>query len=84
MKTYVEKTLIKMREKALDMGLELPCDIYYNDWGVKRKEQFVVKLGGRHSCSGINAHFRSDSIRKSLKMALNWLKDYERDHLQGD
>ena len=68
MKTYIERKLIEMRR----IRPLLSVDIYYDDLRVHRKEQFVVKI---HDGMGINKHFRSDHIRKSLKMALKWLKE---------
>jgi len=67
MKTYIERKLIEMRR----ISPLLSVDIYYDDLRVRRKEQFVVKI---HDLTGINEHFRSNHIRKSLKMALAFLK----------
>ena len=67
MKTYIERKLIEMRR----IRPMLSVDIYYDDLRVRRKEQFVVKI---HDGTGINEHFRSNHIRKSLKMALAFLK----------
>ena len=66
MKTYIERKLIEMRR----LRPLLSVDIYYNQYGESRNEQFVVKL---HE-PGLEKHFRSNYIRKSLKMALKWLK----------
>lgn len=68
MKTYIERKLIEM----LQMVPLLSVDIYYDDLRVGRKQQFVVKL---HDGQGIDGHFRSNHIRKSLKKALKWLKE---------
>lgn len=66
MKTYIERKLIEMRR----MRPHLSVDIYYDNFREYRKEQFVVKL---HDPFGLNEHFRSNHIRKSLKMALGYL-----------
>lgn len=66
MKTNIERKLIEMRR----MRPHLSVDIYYDDLAQIRKEQFVVKL---HDPFGLNEHFRSNHIRKSLKMALWYL-----------
>lgn len=66
MKTYIERKLMEMRR----MRPHLSVDIYYDDLAQLRKEQFVVKL---HDPFGLNEHFRSNHIRKSLKMALGYL-----------
>ncbi len=85
MKTYVEKTLIKIQEWAHNADLLLDCDVYY-DTKADGRGVFVVKLDLDTPFEGVEGikFFESGSIRKSLKMALNWLEDYERDHLQGD
>lgn len=67
MRTYIERLLKKIKEIGFEKRLVLSVDIYYDDL----KEQFVVKL---HDSHGLNEHFRSNHIRKSLKMALKWLK----------
>lgn len=67
MRTYIERLLKKIKEIGLEKRLVLSVDIYYDDL----KEQFVVKLHDPH----LNEHFRSNHIRKSLKMALKWLKN---------
>lgn len=68
MKTYIERKLIEMRR----IRPLLSVDIYYDDLPILlRKERFVVKI---HDGTGINEHFRSNHIRKSLKMALAFLK----------
>ena len=66
MKTYIERKLIEMRR----IDPILSVDIYYNDGGEPRDEQFVVRCHDHQ----IDKHFRSNHIRKSLKMALEWLK----------
>jgi len=66
MRTYIERSLKKIKEIGLEKRLVLSVDIYYDDL----KERFVVKL---HDPYGLNEHFRSNHIRKSLKMALKWL-----------
>lgn len=71
MKTYIERKLIEMRR----IRPLLSVDIYYDDLREHRKEQFVVKI---HDGIGINEHFRSNHVRKSLKMALKWLKENHR------
>ena len=67
MKTYIERKLIEMRR----IRPLLSVDIYYDDLTPLLKERFVVKINDR---MGINEHFRSNHIRKSLKMALAFLK----------
>ena len=68
MNTFVEKMLIKIRKHSP----YLSCDIYYDNLAVLRNEQFVVKL---HSpITKEQYHFRSNRIRKSLKMAWKYLK----------
>ena len=67
MKTYIERKLIEMRK----ISPMLSVDIYYDNFGEDRNEQFVVKL---HDPFDISEHFRSDHIRTSLKMALEYLK----------
>ena len=62
MKTHIEKTLERIHHSFPHMS----CDIYHDSL----KEQFVVKL----QSLGITQHFRSDHIRKSLRMATEWLK----------
>lgn len=64
MKTYIERKLIELREEYPFLSV----DIYYDDI----RKQFVVKL---HDHISICEHFRSNHIRKSLKMALKWLKN---------
>lgn len=72
MKTYIERTLERIMQISYEKCLWLSTDIYYNDLAVERKEQFVVKV---HSgITDINQHFRSNHIRKSLKMALDYVK----------
>jgi hypothetical protein len=66
MRTYIERSLKKIKEIGIEKRLVLSVDIYYDDL----KERFVVKL---HDPYGLNEHFRSNHIRKSLKMALKWL-----------
>ena len=66
MKTYIEKTLVEMRQ----LSPLLSVDIYYND--LPCDGEFVVWV---HDPFGTNEHFRSNHIRKSLKMALKWLKE---------
>lgn len=85
MKTYVEKALIKIEEWACKIDTLLECDVYYTTKADGRGV-FVVKLELDTPFEGVEGikFFESDSFRKSLKMALNWLEDYERDHLQGD
>lgn len=67
MRTSIERKLVKMRR----IRPLLSVDIYYDDLREHRKEQFVVKI---HDGIGINEHFRSNHIRKSLKMALAYIK----------
>lgn len=67
MKTYIERNLIEMRR----IRPLLSVDIYYDDLTPLLKERFVVKL---HEPYGLNEHFRSNHIRKSIKMALAFLK----------
>lgn len=68
MKTHIERKLIEMR----GLSPHLSVDIYYDDLAELCNQQFVVKL---HDPYGMNEHFRSNHIRKSLKMALKWLKN---------
>ena len=70
MKTYIERKLEQIRKIGHEKGVVLSCDIYYDDLREHREEQFVVRV---HDIS-IDEHFRSNHIRKSLKMALKWLK----------
>lgn len=73
MKTHIERTLERIKQISDEKFLWLSCDIYYNDLAVDRGEQFVVKV---HSgITDINLHFRSNHIRKSLKMAVKAVKD---------
>lgn len=65
MKTYIERKLVEMRRRRPHLSV----DIYYDNLREHRGEQFVVRL---HDIS-IDEHFRSNHIRKSLKMALKWL-----------
>lgn len=67
MRTYIERSLKKIKEIGIEKRLVLSVDIYYDDL----KERFVVNL---HDPYGLNEHFRSNHVRKSLKMALKWLK----------
>lgn len=67
MKTYIERKLIQMRR----IRPLLSVDIYYDDLTPLLKERFVVNL---HDPYGLNEHFRSNHIRKSIKMALGFLK----------
>lgn len=71
MNTYIERKLKRIKMIGLMRGYVLSCDIYYNDLA-DPSEQFVVKLrsGGKR----INEHFRSNHIRKSLRMAEQWLR----------
>lgn len=71
MKTYIERKLEQIRKISHEKRVGLSCDIYYNEWGEAKSEQFVVKLHG----PSIVKHFRTNHIRKSLKMALKWLKN---------
>lgn len=71
MKTYIERKLEQIRKIGHEKRAVLSCDIYYDDLREHRGEQFVVRL---HDIS-IDEHFRSNHIRKSLKMALKWLKN---------
>lgn len=70
MKTYIERKLEQIRRIGLEKRFLLSCDIYYNEYGERKNEQFVVRL---HDVK-LDEHFRSNHIRKSLKMALKWLK----------
>lgn len=72
MKTYIERTLEKIRGISEQKNLWLSCDIYFNNLAVDRGEQFVVKL--HSSITNINEHFRSNHIRKSLKAAYEFVK----------
>lgn len=67
MKTYIERKLVEMRRRRPHLSV----DIYYDNLREDRNEQFVVKL---HDPFGLNEHFRSNHIRKSLKMAMAFLK----------
>ena len=70
MKTYIERKLIEMRQ----MRACLSVVIYYEEVGENRPWQlFVVELKDPF---GLHKRFRSESIRKSLGMALKWLKNY--------
>lgn len=69
MKTYIERKLIEMRRQRPFLSV----DIYYDNLREDLNEQFVVKI---HDPFDIEEHFRSNHIRKSLKMALKWLKKY--------
>lgn len=71
MKTYIERTLVQIREIGERKGYLLSCDIYYNNFGGESKP-FVVNV---YDAFGLNEHFRTNHIRKSLKMALKWLKN---------
>lgn len=66
MKTYIERKLVEMRRRRPHLSV----DIYYDNLRQDRNEQFVVKL---HDPFGLNQHFRSNHIRKSIKMALGYL-----------
>lgn len=70
MKTFIERKLEQIRDISLDKCLSVSCDIYYDDLGVSRKEQYVVKLHDLHFAE----HFRSNHIRKSLRRALKFVK----------
>lgn len=70
MKTYIERKLEQIRTIGHEKRVMLSCDIYYDDLGVSRGEGFVVRL---HDI-GLDEHFRSNHIRKSLKMALKYVK----------
>lgn len=72
MKTYIERKLEQIHKIGHEKRVVLSCDIYYDDLGAHRGEQFVVRL---HDVS-IDEHFRSNHIRKSLKMAMKWLKEH--------
>lgn len=71
MRNYIERKLIEIRR----IRPLLSVDIYYDDLTPLLKERFVVKI---HDGIGINEHFRSNHVRKSLKMALKWLKENHR------
>ena len=73
MKTFIERKLEVIRKIGYMRGLTLSCDIYYNDLAVDKGEQFVVRLRSANIIKKV--HFRSNHIRKSLKMALKWLKE---------
>ncbi len=73
MKTYIERTLEKIKKIGNEKNLWPSCDIYYDDNGVKRGEQFVVRVYSR--ISGINLHFRTNHIRKSLKQAVKAVRE---------
>ena len=75
MKTHIERRLEQIRDIGEQNNLWLSCDIYYDDLAVNREEQFVVKVHSK--ITHINEHFRSNHIRKSLRMAVKWLKEYE-------
>lgn len=70
MKTYIERTLVQIREIGERKGYLLSCDIYYNNFGGESKP-FVVKI---HDAFGLNEHFRTNHIRKSLRQALQFVK----------
>lgn len=72
MRTYIERKLREIRKTSIEKSVALSCDIYYNELGEKKGEQYVVKLYNIRR--GINLHFRSNSVRKSLKMALKHLR----------
>ena len=65
---------MQLRAIANDKGFPISCDIYFDDLRVHRGEQFVVKLHGHTVFDDIDEHFRSASIRKSLNMALEYMK----------
>lgn len=71
MNTYIERKLKKFASTAREKRIILSCDIYYDDL----RGEFVVKL---HNTFGAIQHFRSNHIRKSLKMALKWLEGLRR------
>lgn len=73
MKTYIERTLVKIRETLRDKRIFVSTDIYYDDLAIEKGEEFVVRV---YAGNGLNKHFRSNHIRKSLKMALKWLKEH--------
>ena len=68
MNTYIERKLKQIRKTSQDKNFGLSCDIYYNDLA----DEYVVRC---HDHRGVDKHFRSNHIRKSLKMALKWLKN---------
>ena len=56
-----------MRDKRIFVS----TDIYYNDLAVEKGEEFVVRV---YANNGLNRHFRTNHIRKSLKQALEFVK----------
>lgn len=74
MRTYIERSLKKIKEIGLEKRLVLSCDIYYDDLAESRGEQYVVKI---HDSFGLDAHFRTNHIRKSVRLALDFVKRLE-------
>lgn len=74
MKTFVEKRLVQIRSIADDIGAFISCDIYYDDLRLARGEHFVVRLHGHSFVGDIDVHYRTASIRRSLNMALAYMK----------
>ena len=72
MRTYIERKLREIRKTSIEKGMALSCDIYYNELGEEKEEQYVVKLYNIRR--GVNLHFRSNSVRKSLRMAVKHLR----------
>lgn len=73
MRTIVERKLERIQEIAGDAERSISCDVYYNSLGEKFGEQFVVRLSGSLRY-GSPVHFRTNSIRKSLNLAIDYLK----------
>jgi len=71
MNTYIERILKKIRKIGHVKGLSLSCDIYYDNLGDGHGRAFVVKV---HDAFGINEHFRSNHVRKSLRDALKYVE----------
>ena len=71
MKTYIERTLVNIRETLRDKRIFVSTDIYYDDLAIERGEEFVVRV---YAGNDLDRHFRTNHIRKSLKQALEFVK----------
>ena len=69
MKTYTERKLEQIQRIAEEKKISLSCDIYYDNLRVDRKQQFVAKIIYQNRTT---KYFRTDSIRKSLRLAVDY------------
>lgn len=69
MRTYIERTLVKIKRVMNEKGYLPSCDIYHDDL----KDLFVVWI---HSITKIaDQHFRDKHLRTALRKAYKFVKE---------